>query len=258
MAATAQKIQAKGTIPVLNALTQVVIPAATLGLRLQGGSRPPITSALVEKGAKFDIDEATGALTIYNDSPENLANVRFIVFSDHTSERDNKADIVPPAPIPYAGPAIGASIPSADLGTATSALAAAGRIQNDLLFSSLGAALVMDGANAGRFTIAESGVYRIRSEVQAKTDNDGAASNTLRLIQDPAGAANPIVERRALSTAIDDPCDMALEEVISVDAADPAAERTFEFRMVASAGTGSLGFDGQTGRVSHVVIERIG
>lgn len=258
MASTNQKIQAKGTIPVLGALQQVIIPAANLGLRLKEGSRPPITSVLIEQGAKYNVDEVTGALTIYNDSPVNLANVRVIVFSDHTVERDNKPDIVIPAPVPYGGPAVGGSSPSADFIANPGALGANGRIEFLNVRSDLGTALIVDGVNLGRFTIAESGDYRLRCEVQAQTiEALGVATVDLTRVSDPAGLAVLSAERRAWMNP-GEAVDLAEEDLLTIDAADPVASRTFEYRITASEGIAEMGFAGQIRRAGHLVIERVG
>lgn len=258
MASTAQKIQAKGTIPVLNALTQVVIPAANLGLRLKEGARPPITSVMVEKGAKYDVNEATGAITIYNDSPENLTDIRLIVFSDHTVERDNKPDIVIPAPVPYGGAAIGASIPSADFVANPGGVAGGGRIEFFNARSSLGAALSIDPVNLGRFTINESGLYRLRCEIQGEAI-EALSTTTLDLtrVSDPAGAANLSAERRAW-VAVGQAGDLAEEDILIINAVDDPADRTFEYRLAVGEGIPVVGFSGQTQRAGHLVIERVG
>lgn len=258
MSFTAQKIQAKGTIPTLNALTQVVIPAANLGLRLKEGSRPPITSVLAEKGAKYNVNEATGELTIYNDSPENLTDIRVVVFSDHTVERDNKPDIVIPAPVPYGGAAIGASIPSADFIANPGELGANGRIQFLNVRSSLGTAITVDPINLGRFTINESGDYRFRCEIQGEAiESLGTATLDLTRVSDPAGLAVLSAERRAWIEP-GQAGDLAEEDLLTIDAADPAINRTFEYRLAVSEGIPTVGFAGQTQRAGHLVIERVG
>lgn len=258
MSFTAQKIQAKGTIPTLNALTQVVIPAANLGLRLKEGSRPPITSVLVEKGAKYNVNEATGELTIYNDSPENLTDIRVVVFSDHTVERDNKPDIVIPAPVPYGGAAIGASIPSADFIANPGPVGPDNRVEFLNVRSSLGAAITVDPINLGRFTINESGDYRFRCEIQGEAiESLGTATLDLTRVSDPAGLAVLNAERRAWIEP-GQAGDLAEEDLLTIDAADPAISRTFEYRLAVSEGIPTVGFSGQVQRAGHLVIERVG
>lgn len=264
MSASKQKLVYENRIT-LAAGEQKTLTPTQMGLVLQDQDFAVITQISVGKGLSYILDQNTGNVTIYNNTLLDIENAHLNITAQHSIEYKPVTEAALPASAVIADSALIRGLEERGFNTLddNNILSAGGQLPwSDVGDSQLPAGTITWDTNGvvGRFTLNKSGKYRISYKSALSSDAAGIMSNSL--VRDPAnaGAGTTVLQQNGESIpATHLSATVALEEVVTVDEADVAADRTFGTLCVPSAGTAARGFTAQAANVkcANILIEKI-
>lgn len=264
MSASKQKLVYENRVT-LAAGEQVVLTPAQMGLVLQDQDAARITQISLGKGLSYILDPVTSNVTILNNTQGDIQNAHVNITAQHSIEYKPVAEAAIPATGVVTDSALIRGLEERGFTTLADAnvLGAGGQLPwNVVGDSQLPAGTITwdtDGV-VGRFTLNKSGKYRISYNAALSVEQAAIMANTL--VRDPAnaGAGTTVLQQNGESIpATHLSATVTLDEVVTVDEADDAADRTFGTLCVPTAGTAARGFTGQAAgaKCANILIEKI-